>query len=53
MRRILYGIAAIMVLVAGWQIRSLQETWNYLEDESVAQSYGAAPDKARVTIVAF
>lgn len=53
MRFFLYGIAVLMVLVVGWQAWSIHQTWHYLETESLAQSYGAAPDKAKITIVAF
>ena len=53
MRRLLYAIVVLMVLAAGWQVWSLHRTWHYLETESLAQSYGATPDKAKVTVIAF
>lgn len=51
--RYLYAIIVLMVLAVGWQAWSYRQTWDFLETQSAAQAYGAAPDKAKVTILAF
>ncbi|MGZ9108429.1 MAG: thioredoxin domain-containing protein [Micavibrio sp.] len=51
--KFLYAVLAVLILVVGWQFWSQHRINHFLESQSLAQSYGAAPDKAKVTIVAF
>lgn len=51
--KLLYAVLAVLILVVGWQFWSHHRINHFLEAQSLAQSYGAAPDKANVTIIAF
>lgn len=51
--RFLYAVVAVLILVVGWQGWSHHQMNHYLEAQSLDQSYGAEPDKAKITIVAF
>jgi protein-disulfide isomerase len=53
MTRLLYAIAVILCLMLANKAWVLHQTWVYLEDDSAAYAYGAPPDKAKVTIIAF
>lgn len=50
--RVLYAVVLVLVLAVGWRFWGIQQTYSYLEHQLPAQSYGAAPGDAKVTIIA-
>lgn len=51
--KFLYAIVAVLIVVVGVQMWSAHHNYSYLEKGSLAQSYGASPDKAKVTVLLF
>lgn len=53
MLKFLYALVVILVVVVGAQMWSAHHNYSYLEKGSLAQSYGAKPDRAKVTVLLF
>lgn len=51
--KFLYAIVAVLIVVVGVQMWSTHQNFSYLEKGSLAQSYGAAPNRAKVTVLLF
>lgn len=51
--KVLYALVVVLVVVVGVQMWSAHHNYSYFEKGSLAQSYGASPDKAKVTILLF
>jgi predicted DsbA family dithiol-disulfide isomerase len=50
--RILYAVVLVLVLAIGWRLWGIHQAYSYLERDVQAQSYGADPADAKVTIIA-
>lgn len=50
--KVLYAVVLILALVAGWKLWGVQEAYHYFENGMTAQSYGAAPEDTKMTIIA-
>ena len=53
MTRFLCAIAAVLCLMICWKTWHVHQAWNFLDQKSFAQSFGAPPETAKVTVVAF